>query len=50
MRLTSDKIAYNNRIVLIKRMTKTSDIVIIQVYFPTTEANDDDIKKMYTGL
>jgi len=46
----TNKIAYNYKLATVKLKTKSSDIVIIQVYFPTTEADDNKIEEMYTGL
>lgn len=44
-----NKIAYNDRLIMVKCKVKPSDIVIIQVYFPTTEADDNEVKQMYTN-
>ncbi|KAL4149828.1 hypothetical protein QTP88_003684 [Uroleucon formosanum] len=45
-----NKIAYNDRLIMVKAKAEPSDIVIIQVYFPTTEAEDNEIEDMYAGL
>lgn len=45
-----NKIAYNDRLIKVKLNAEPNDIVIIQVCFPTSEADDNKIKKMYAGL
>ncbi|KAL4083941.1 hypothetical protein QTP88_029258 [Uroleucon formosanum] len=45
-----NKIAYNDRLIMVKVKAEPSDIVIIQVYFPTTETEDNEIEEMYAGL
>lgn len=45
-----NKIAYNDRPIMVKFKAEPSDIVIIQVYFPTTEAEDNEIDEMYARL
>lgn len=44
------KIAYNDRLIMVKFKAEPSDIVIIQVYFPSTEAEDNEIEEMYARL
>jgi hypothetical protein len=45
-----NKIAYNNCLILIKLRAKPNDIVLIQVYFSTSDTEDNAIKKVYSGL
>jgi len=45
-----NKITYNDRLILIKLRAKPNDIVLIQVYFPTSDAEDDAIEEVYSGL
>ncbi|VVC29974.1 Endonuclease/exonuclease/phosphatase,Reverse transcriptase domain [Cinara cedri] len=44
------KITYKDRLILIKLRAKPNDIVLIQVYFPTSDAEDDAIEEVYSGL
>lgn len=44
-----NKLAYNDRLIMVKFKAEPSDIVVIQVYFPTTEAEDGEIEEMYAG-
>lgn len=48
--LIVNKIAYNDRVILIKLRTKPNDILLIQVYFPISDAEDDAIEEVYSGL
>jgi len=45
-----NKITYNDRLILIKLRAKPNDIVLIQVYFPTSDAEDDAIEEFYSVL
>lgn len=45
-----NKITCNDRLILIKLRTKPNDIVLFQVYFPTSDAEDDAIEEVYSGL
>jgi exonuclease III len=45
-----NKITYNNRLIMVKFKAESNDIVVIQVYFPTTEAKDNKIDEIYEGL
>lgn len=41
---------YSDRIILAKIDTKPKGTVIIQVYMPTTEEEDEEVEKMYEEL
>ncbi|VVC26960.1 Endonuclease/exonuclease/phosphatase [Cinara cedri] len=46
----ASKITYNDKLILIKLRAKPNDIVLIQVYFPTSDTEDDAIEEVYSGL
>ena len=41
------KIVYNDRIIAIKLQTEPINILMIQVYMPTSEHEDDEIEELY---
>jgi len=43
-------VQYSDRIILVKLDTKPIDIVIIQVYMPTSEEEDDEVERIYEKL
>jgi exonuclease III len=45
-----NKLAYNDRLILIKHRAKPNDTVLIQVYFPTSDAKDNTVEEVYFGL
>jgi len=45
-----NKINYNDRLILTKFRVKPKDILLIQVYFLISEAEDDGIEEVYFGL
>lgn len=45
-----NKIAYNDRLIIGKHKTKPSNIVIIEVYFLTIEADNNEIEEIYARL
>lgn len=45
-----NKIAYSDRIILIKLRARPNYVVLIQVYFPTSNAENDAIKEVYSRL
>lgn len=45
-----NKIAYSDRLILTKLRANPNNIVLIQVYFPTSDVDDDDIEEVYSGL
>jgi exonuclease III len=44
------KIAYNDWFILIKIRVKPNDIVLIQVYFPKLNAEDNSVEEIYSSL
>jgi len=40
----------NDRISLIKLKTSTVNMIVIQVYFPTSNSEDDEIEQVYDSL
>ena len=44
------KIACNDRIIAIKLKAETVNILIIQVYMPTSEYEDDEVEKLYDTI
>ena len=44
------KIACNNRIIAIKLKTELVNILIMQVYMPTSEYEDDEVEKLYDTI
>lgn len=43
-------VQYSDRIILFKLDTKPIDTVIIQVYMPTSEEEDDEVERIYEEL
>ena len=41
------KIVYNDRIIAIKLQAELINILMIQVYMPTSEHEDDEIEELY---
>ena len=44
------KIAYNDRIIAIKLKVEPVDSLIMQVYMPTSEYEDDEVEKLYDTI
>ena len=47
MRSVVKKIVYNDRIITIKLQTEPINILMIQVYMPTSEHEDDEVEELY---
>lgn len=43
-------VQHSERIILVKINTKPNNTVIIQIYMPTTNADDDEIEKIYEDI
>jgi len=43
-------VQYSERIILVKLHTKPIDTVIIQVYIPTSEDEEDEVERIYEEL
>jgi len=41
------KIVYNDRIIAIKLQAELINILMIQVYMPTSEHEDDEVEELY---
>jgi hypothetical protein len=44
------KIVCNDRIIALKLKAEPVDIVIMQVYMPTSEYEDDEVEKLYDTI
>ena len=47
MRGVVKKIVYNDRIIAIKLQAEPINILMIQVYVPTSEHEDDEVEELY---
>ena len=50
MRSVVKKIVCNDRIIAIKLKAKPVSILIMQVYMPTSEYEDDEVEKLYDTI
>jgi len=43
-------VQHSDRIILVKINTKPNNTIIIQIYMPTTNADNDEIEKIYEDI
>jgi len=43
-------IQYDDRIILVKFQTKPKDTIVVQVYMPTSNSNDEEVEEVYENI
>ncbi|XP_050528190.1 craniofacial development protein 2-like [Daktulosphaira vitifoliae] len=43
-------IQYDDRIILVKLQTKPKDTIVVQVYMPTSNSNDEEVEEVYENI
>jgi len=49
MRVTN-VVTYNSRLCMVKMESTSNNLVIIQVYMPTSKSDDEEVEEVYAGI